>query len=285
MKNHLIEILTTYKTESDISKIMNDLSTDIVNAYIDEIVSNYSFSHNIIHIKNNGMNIEDKNHRQSKRLISVLSNNEYYKEKIVNLNKNDHIVIKNNDFSMVKKLKVNTKEDFFKVLKMFRCQDFVLLNFENFDFNQSDLEKFKLYCSSLKINRKISKTKKIKFIEKTNLLYPIFYDLDLYEKFDQEEYDLFKSIFHNKNLNITENIGRILTMVFLHKINLEVDKINKEIYLDFFKEHTHLIKEIEKFILESSNNASFNHIFEDKNLINLIGLAEKLICEDQLRSF
>lgn len=285
MKDHLIEILTTYKTESDISKIMNYLSTDIIHTYIDEIVSSYSFFHNIINIKDNGMSIKDKNQRQSKRLINVLSNNDYYREKIINLNYNYSINIKNNDFSMVRKLKVNTKEDFFKVLKMFRCQDFVLLNLKKFDFNHEEKLKYQQYSKVLKITRNIAENKKSIFIEKTGLLYPVFYNLDLYDNFNQKEYDFFKSIFHNKNLNIIDNIGRLLVIIFLHKVNLDVNKINKEIYLDFFKEHTHLIKDIEGTVLNIYSHNVTKSIYENKNLKNLIGLADQLIFEDQLRIF
>lgn len=279
MKNYLIEILTSSSTEKDILNIINYLSSDTVNNYIDEIVSNYSFLHNIIHIKHNGMNIQDKKNRQSKRLINVLSKNDYYRQKIIDLNENDYTVIKDNDFSMVKKLKVDTKEDFFKVLKMFRCQDFILLNLKNFNFNQEDKLIFKKYCKHMKINRGINQNEKKIFIEKTGLLYPIFCDLNLYDKFNQDEYNFFKSIFNDKNLNTTENIGRLLLIVFLQKINLDVDKINKKIYLDFFKEHTDLIKEIEDFSLNMYNT------YKDKNIKRLIGLADKLICEEQLKSF
>lgn len=285
MKNYLIEILTSSSTEKDILNIINYLPSDTVNKYIDEIVSNYSFLHNIIHIKHNGMNIQDKKNRQSKRLINILSKNDYYRQKIIDLNKNDYAVIQNNDFSMVKKLKVDTKEDFFKVLKMFRCQDFILLNLKNFNFNQEDKLSFKKYCKHLKINRSMNQNEKKIFIEKTGLLYPIFCDLNLYDKFNQDEYNFFKSIFNDKNLNTTENIGRLLLIVFLQKINLDVAKINKKIYLDFFKEHQYLIKEIESFILEQENSKLFNKIFEKENLKILVGLADKLICEEQLKSF
>lgn len=283
MKNHLVEILKSCKTEIAISKIIDCLPKSVLEEYIDEIVLSYNFINNMINIKYNGMNIEDKNQRQSRRLISVLSNNNYYREKIINLNSNNSINIENNDFSMVRKIKVNKKEDLFKILKMFRCIDFFLLNFKKFDFNYEEKLKINEYLGNVKIS-KLNNKEKLIFIEKTGLLYPVFYNLDLYEGFNQEEYNFFKSIFNDKNLDNVDNIGRLLAVIFLHRIDLDVDKINKIIYLDFFKEHSFLIKEIENFLLKMNANST-KRIYENKNLQKLIGLADKLIFEEQLKDF
>ncbi len=283
MKNHLVEILKSCKTEIAISKIIDCLPKSVLEEYIDEIVLSYNFINNMINIKYNGMNIEDKNQRQSRRLISVLSNNNYYREKIINLNSNNSINIENNDFSMVRKIKVNKKEDLFKILKMFRCIDFFLLNFKKFDFNYEEKLKINEYLGNVKIS-KLNNKEKLIFIEKTGLLYPVFYNLDLYEGFNQEEYNFFKSIFNDKNLDKVDNIGRLLAVIFLHRIDLDVDKINKIIYLDFFKEHSFLIKEIENFLLKMNANST-KRIYENKNLQKLIGLADKLIFEEQLKDF
>lgn len=272
MKNYLIKILKSNKTEKEISDTINSLSPDIVKQCIDEVVSSYNFDYN---------SIEGMPMKYHQKLISILSKNNYYKEKLININKNDCIVIKNNNFSMVKKLKVDTKKDFLKVLSMFRCEKFFLLNYKKFDFNDHEKSIFKNHFKRLKIINMSLKEKKI-FIEKTGLMYPIFNDLDLYDNFNQENYDLFKNSFYS--LIPEEEICVLIIIVFLYKIDFIIEKVNKKIYLDFFKEHPQLIQVFENSLLNFAKKQN-KEAYPEKNVEKLIGLAEKLIYEEQLKSF
>lgn len=291
MEKYLIEIIKSKMNKKQILSLFDTLNIEDKHYLIDIVILSYTFNYNCLNVEENGVHIDDKDNIQSQKLVDILSKNNYYKQKVMKLMKESTKLMKEStriggeDFSLVRKMKVDTKAEFFNVLKIFCCETFFLLNYKKFDFDIEEKIIIQNYFKDRKFFKNIPINDKKVFFEKTGLLYPIFHNLDLYNNFNQEEYDLFKSAFNKKELIKVEYIGRLLVIVFLSKIDFDIDKINKKIYLDLFKEHRYLIKELEDYLLKFLDRLKNKEKYKNKNLEKIIGFAEKLIIEDELKYF
>lgn len=294
MEKYLIEIIKSKINKKQMLSLFENLDVEDKHCLIDIVILSYNFNYNCLlsytfnynclNVKENEVSIDDKDNIQSQKLVDILSKNNYYKQRIMKLMK-ESARISGEDFSLVRKMKVDTKAEFFNVLKIFCCETFFLLNYKKFDFDIEEKIIIQNYFKDRKFFKNIPINDKKDFFEKTGLLYPIFHNLDIYDNFNQEEYDLFKSAFNKKELGKVEHIGRLLVIVFLSKIDFDIDKINKKIYLDLFKEHRYLIKELEDYLLKFLDRLKNKEKYKNKNLEKIIGFAEKLIIEDELKYF
>lgn len=109
--------------------------------------------------------------------------------------------------------------------------------------------------------------------------------------------NIFPRIYNNDGINkdnfnfFIKNIKNIkkdnlkCKIIFNVFSNQTKEKLNTELYLEFFNENTDLIKIFDEFLKENINNPNPFAITENENYNFMLGLAERLILDKQLKDF
>lgn len=257
MENLYKEIMNNEKLKNEIEEIILSLDEIKRNQMIDIVHENY-FEDKII-----------KNKENFQTILNVLSKYDYYKEKLFNYldEKKPVDFLFEKDISFVRYLDVDNKEQFLSTLRRLMCMDFFILNYNKFDYN--DKEKYILYfiCDCVKYkNTSIEHMKRIK--EKTGIITP-FLKMDIYSNFNREKFDFFVK---NFKLIKEEDKCKVITNIFLAPITYDINRLNDELYLEFFKKNTETLSQFD------------NHLKKYRK-DNFIGYAEKLIVLESMSGF
>lgn len=292
-KNLMIDFLFLERKQVEIRNKIKELSENDIKEIIDFLFIIYDSSRNSIVIYVNDK-INKPKIKQQQLLVNVLSKYKYYKEKILQevSIKNAVKYIRKEEFSLIKKLSVNKKEDFLNIISEISCTSFFLLNYNKFDYSE---EEKKMLSNNLSENLfpKLDITEKQNIVNKTSIIYPLvntveFFNLTI-EK-NKEECDFI--IKNAKYLDQNKDTSKLILNIFLspHKlININNNaEIDNEYYLLFFKNNLKFLKPFEDFVKEYVcflTKSFTSHSIDVDKMSQIIGLADKLMLTEELEKF
>lgn len=292
-KNLMIDFLFLERKQVEIRNKIKELSENDLKEIIDFLFIIYDSSRNSIVIYVNDK-INKPKIKQQQLLVNVLSKYKYYKEKILQevSIKNAVKYIRKEEFSLIKKLSVNKKEDFLNIISEISCTSFFLLNYNKFDYSE---EEKKMLSNNLSENLfpKLDITEKQNIVNKTSIIYPLvntveFFNLTI-EK-NKEECDFI--IKNAKYLDQNKDTSKLILNIFLspHKlININNNaEIDNEYYLLFFKNNLKFLKPFEDFVKEYViflTKSFTSHSIDVDKMSQIIGLADKLMLTEELEKF
>lgn len=220
------------------------------------------------------------------KIIEILSKEIYYREEIINkIKKNNKKIVYKKPASIVKSLEILTKEDFFLILNKTNCIDFFLLNYQKFKYTIDEKESLqKILNGYYYLDKPLTIAELNKIKEKTSVcnIFPIIYKNN---EINKENFYFFV-----KNINNIQDEHlklRIISDILVYQENF---MFNTELYFEFFNENRNLIKKFEEFIKEIITIRNMISVCDSYNkqtekLEYIIGLAEKLILEKELKNF
>lgn len=292
-KNLMIDFLFLERKQVEIRNKIKELSENDLKEIIDFLFIIYDCSRNSIVMYANDK-INKPKIKQQQLLVNVLSKYKYYKEKILQevSIKNAVKYIRKEEFSLIKKLSVNKKEDFLNIISEISCTSFFLLNYNKFDYSE---EEKKMLSNNLSENLfpKLDITEKQNIVNKTSIIYPLvntveFFNLTI-EK-NKEECDFI--IKNAKYLDQNKDTSKLILNIFLspHKlININNNaEIDNEYYLLFFKNNLKFLKPFEDFVKEYViflTKSFTSHSIDVDKMSQIIGLADKLMLTEELEKF
>lgn len=292
-KNLMIDFLFLERKQLEIRNKIKELNENDIKEIIDFLFIIYDCSRNSIVMYANDK-INKPKIKQQQLLVNVLSKYKYYKEKILQeiSIKNTVKYIRKEEFSLIKKLSVNKKEDFLNIISEISCTSFFLLNYNKFDYSE---EEKKMLSNNLSENifPKLDITEKQNIVNKTSIIYPLvntveFFNLTI-EK-NKEECDFI--IKNAKYLDQNKDTSKLILNIFLspHKlININNNaEIDNEYYLLFFKNNLKFLKPFEDFVKEYViflTKSFTSHSIDVDKMSQIIGLADKLMLTEELEKF
>lgn len=254
-------------TISKIEKLFKKLSEEEKNRIIDFLFDNYTEL---------DKNLYDFAKENTQEIINILSKESYYKESLIKYlqEKNMRKIIFDENISLIRKMEVEKKEDFIFILNKLQCVDFFILNCLKFDYDIKEKEilvnEF-FYMPYIKLN--IEKVKLIN--EKTNVL-SIFLTLDIENDFNQDRFNFFVN-----NIKYVKDNRLKCSIIYDNFFNTD-SQYNYKLYLEFINKNKDLIELFNNYIRKE---AKYYSEIRQNQMLELIGLAEKLIMEEEINSF
>ncbi len=275
-KNLLESKIDRKETKEEINK----LSEYDIKSLIEDIFWRYDFEKAELktHVQRDLIN--------EQKLIFLVSDFPYYLNVLleeINGYKSKKIYCK--DLSLVKYLKVNNKENFLKILNKITCVDFFIRNYDKFEYNleeQKEIQNiFDSYVMDGYAKLKISVEDRKKIFNKTGLLVPFLLFTDLYEKYNQEEFEFF--VEHYKYCSDHE----VMKYVFLGKNKYNITKFKEKLYELFVEKNKFYIKDYPEKIKKDIED--YIKVSANKEIINGLGymlkLTEKLFLKYEMENF
>lgn len=257
IENLYKEMMNGKKLKNEIEEIIMSLDEIKRNQMID-IVYEYYIEYKI---KENKENFEI--------ILNVLSKYDYYKEKLLDYleEKKPIDFLYEKDISLVRYLEIDNKKEFLSIIMRLMCMDFFILNYNKFDYTEEEKNKLYFICNNIKYkNTSIEHMERIK--EKTGII-ATFLKMDIYNNFNREKFDFFVN---NFKLIKEQDKCQVITGIFLAPIRYDINKLNNNLYLEFFKENQEILSKFDNHLKKYEKD-------------NFIGYAEKLILEKELKNF
>ncbi len=225
-----------------------------------------------------------------KLLIYVLVEKDYYKEKLINVFKEEKVNFSAISPLLIEKLKINNKEIFIKILNSSQVGiNFFFLNYENFDYNEEEKNTLQNYLNKkakglnnfvLDLNKE--QLEKIK--EKIGI-FQMLLSINLYKNLDKnfnEKFDFFTNNFKYLENN-RENI-LFLHMTFFSDIECCIEYLSKNKYNYFFEKNADYLEAYYYFLKEIMEKSKEDKIYFRK-IEKISKYNESLLLELQLKNF
>lgn len=172
-------------------------------------------------------------------LVNILVEENYFKEKLTKVIEKEKTIFQEVNTLLIRKLKIENKEDFFKILTKIPSMDFFLLNYEKFDYNEAEKSFLKSFLKLMTrgLNNDILDLDKNQ-LESIKEKIGIFKELlwfDLYQKRHKYFYDKFDFFVNNFKYLENEEENILLSDMFFSKIHFNIERLDKVNYINFFK--------------------------------------------------
>lgn len=284
-KQHILDlfysIIKEERSSIDINKMLHRLDINYTNEIIDIIFSYFIKKNDLFY--NKGL----------KSLLNVLVEEKYYRENIINLlnNKKDKFYNESLISLLIEKLKIDTKENFLKILNKIQNIKFFLLNYEYFDYTDEEkiflrsfLDKKSKECKYDLFLYDENELEKIK--NKIGIFQQIVY-IDIYQKVDENfnnKFDFFVNNFKYLEKN-NENM-MFLMGIFFSKIYFNINNLNEKIYIHFFKVNVELQEYFYDFLKSLIEKLKLNENEEfSKKIKKIISFTEHIFVSLEIENF